>query len=59
MELLKVTDLRTGKLKRFEGKGGEIIAQVEGKGLIITKYGQKHGFSAQGPTLMQNGLPVW
>ena len=59
MDLLKVTDLKTGELKRFEAKEGVVVAQVEGKELVVTEYGRRHDYSARGLTLRQNGLPAW
>ena len=57
-ELVKVTDGKTRKLKRFEERG-RIIEEVNGKKLIVTELGQKHGCSAKGLTLMQNGFRAW
>ena len=56
--LIKVTNIQTGKLKHFE-EGGRIIAEVNGKTLIVTKLGLKHGYSVKGETLIRDGSLAW
>jgi len=51
MGLVKVTDMKTGKLKKFQTSKGRDIAHMKSGKLVVTDYGDYLGYTAFGEKL--------
>ena len=59
MSIVKVTDAKTRKLKRYETDGGNPIAIMSGDELVITDLGRQLGYTTSGKRLMKGKLPAF
>jgi len=57
--IVKVTDAKTGKLKRYESATGQPLAHYRNGRLLLTSLGKRKGYSTSGKRLMYKGLPAF
>jgi len=55
MSLVKVTDAKTNKLKRWENPQGKSLAVMDGRKLVLTPLGEQQGYIVRGKELLEEG----
>jgi len=56
MSIIKVTDAKSGKLKRYEADEGKPIAIISGSKLVLTDFGKKLGYITSSKGIPKMGI---